>query len=43
MYFLLKYLNYNEEQVITYITIFGIISLKLLPQFILAFNTFMVI
>lgn len=40
MYFLLKYLNYNEEQVITYITIFGIISLKLLPQLILAFNIY---
>lgn len=40
MYFLLKYFNYDKEQIITYITIFGIISLKLIPQLILAFNIY---
>ena len=39
LFFLLEFLNYSDNEISNYITIFGIIGLRLFPQLLLMFNT----
>jgi ABC-type multidrug transport system fused ATPase/permease subunit len=39
LFFLLKLLNYSDNEIANYITIFGIMGLRLFPQLLLIFNT----
>jgi len=40
LFFLLNFLEYSDEEIINYITIFSVMGLRLFPQLILMFNTF---